>query len=189
MMVQDSIPAIFGLTQNLFIVFTATVFSLLGLRQLYFLLDGPLDRLVYLSYGLSVILGFIGVKLILHALNENNVPFVNDGEPVPVVKISTGLSLSVILGVLIVTVVASVRSPRGRAQSAISGARRHATAYLDLGYTADLAERERIYSKLLVEEQQLRTLTPKYRKLVREEHQLTDLLQRAHTEHDDFLSR
>jgi tellurite resistance protein TerC len=64
----DSIPAIFGLTQNVFLVFTATAFSLLGLRQLYFLIDGLLDRLVYLSYGLAVILAFIGVKLILHAL-------------------------------------------------------------------------------------------------------------------------
>ncbi|QHE74330.1 TerC family protein [Rhodococcus sp. WAY2] len=185
----DSIPAIFGLTQNVYVVFTATVFSLLGLRQLYFLLDGLLDRLVYLSYGLAAILGFIGVKLILHALHENNVPFVNDGNPVPVVVISTGLSLGVIVGVLIVTVVASVRSPRGKAQSAISGARRHATAYLDLGYTADLAERDRIYNKLLAEEQQLLGLTPKYRQLVREEQQLMDLVQRAHTEHDDFLSR
>ncbi|MDX5961878.1 TerC family protein [Rhodococcus opacus] len=185
----DSIPAIFGLTQNVYVVFTATVFSLLGLRQLYFLLDGLLDRLVYLSYGLAAILGFIGVKLILHALHENNVPFVNDGNPVPVVVISTGLSLGVIVGVLIVTVVASVRSPRGKAQSAISGARRHATAYLDLGYTADLAERDRIYNKLLAEEQQLLWLTPKYRQLVREEQQLMDLVQRAHTEHDDFLSR
>ena len=78
----DSIPAIFGLTQNVFIVFTATAFSLLGLRQLYFLIDGLLDRLIYLSYGLAAILGFIGVKLILHALHENNVPFINDGEPV-----------------------------------------------------------------------------------------------------------
>ena len=74
MFALDSIPAIFGLTQNVFLVFTATAFSLLGLRQLYFLLDGLLDRLIYLSYGLAAILGFIGVKLILHALHENNVP-------------------------------------------------------------------------------------------------------------------
>jgi tellurite resistance protein TerC len=73
----DSIPAIFGLTQSVFIVFTATAFSLLGLRQLYFLIDGLLDRLIYLSYGLAAILTFIGVKLILHALHENNLPFVN----------------------------------------------------------------------------------------------------------------
>ena len=62
----DSIPAIFGITQDVFIVFTAVTFSLLGLRQLYFLLDGLLDRLVFLSYGLSVILAFIGYKLIAH---------------------------------------------------------------------------------------------------------------------------
>ena len=124
----DSIPAIFGLTQNVYIVFTATAFSLLGLRQLFFLIDGLLDRLIYLSYGLAAILGFIGVKLILHALHENNVPFINDGEPVHVVEISTGLSLSVIIGVLVVTVVASLISPKGRAQNAVANARRHATA-------------------------------------------------------------
>jgi tellurite resistance protein TerC len=111
----DSIPAIFGLTQNVFLVFTATAFSLLGLRQLYFLIDGLLDRLVYLSYGLAAILGFIGVKLILHALHENNVPFINDGDPVAVVEISTGLSLSVIIGMLVVTVLASLLSKRGQA--------------------------------------------------------------------------
>lgn len=113
----DSIPpAIFGLTQNTYIVFTATVFSLLGLRQLYFLLDGLLDRLVYLSYGLAAILGFIGVKLILHALHENNVPFINGGKPVAVVEVSTSLSLTVIVVVLVVTVIASLLSKRGRAK-------------------------------------------------------------------------
>ncbi|TCM39517.1 TerC/Alx family metal homeostasis membrane protein [Kribbella sp. VKM Ac-2568] len=104
----DSIPAIFGLTQSVFIVFTATAFSLLGLRQLYFLIDGLLDRLIYLSYGLAAILGFIGIKLILHALHENNLPFLNDAEPLEVAEISTGLSLSVIVGVLIATVLASL---------------------------------------------------------------------------------
>ena len=108
----DSIPAIFGLTQNVYIVFTATAFSLLGLRQLYFLIDGLLDRLIYLSFGLAAILAFIGVKLILHALHENNVPFINGGEPVTVVEISTAVSLGVIVGVLLVTVVASLLSPR-----------------------------------------------------------------------------
>lgn len=97
----DSVPAIFGLTRDTYIVFTATAFSLLGLRQLYFLIDGLLDRLVYLSHGLSLILGFIGVKLILHALHE-------DGVDVP--EIGTGVSLLVIIGVLAVTVVASLRS-------------------------------------------------------------------------------
>lgn len=81
----DSIPAIFGLTQSVYIVFVATAFSLMGLRQLYFLIDGLLDRLVYLSYGLATILAFIGVKLILHAMHENNLPFINHGESVHVV--------------------------------------------------------------------------------------------------------
>ena len=78
----DSIPAIFGLTQSVFIVFTATAFSLLGLRQLYFLIDGLLDRLIYLSYGLAAILGFIGVKLILHALAREQPP-VRQRRPAP----------------------------------------------------------------------------------------------------------
>lgn len=111
----DSIPAIFGLTQNTFIVFTATVFSLLGLRQLYFLIDGLLERLIYLSLGLSTILLFIGAKLILHALYDNELGFLNDGQPIPVPEVSTGFSLIVILGVLIITVVVSLASPRGRA--------------------------------------------------------------------------
>lgn len=105
----DSIPAIFGLTQNVYLVFTATAFSLLGLRQLYFLIDGLLDRLIYLSYGLAAILAFIGVKLFLHALHENNVPFINDGEPVNVVEIPTGLSLIVIIGVLTVTKLSKIK--------------------------------------------------------------------------------
>lgn len=110
----DSIPAIFGLTQEPFIVFTATAFSLMGLRQLYFLIDGLLDRLVYLSYGLAAILGFIGVKLILHALHENSLPFINGGEHLPVPEVPTLLSLGVIAGILAVTVTASLLSPAGR---------------------------------------------------------------------------
>jgi len=185
----DSIPAIFGLTQNTFIVFTATAFSLLGLRQLFFLIDGLLDRLIYLSYGLAVILGFIGVKLILHALHENNVPFINDGEHVKVVEISTGLSLSVILGVLLVTVAASVFSRAGRAQNAISNARRHAAGYLDAEYTADPQERERIYRALLAERDQIIALGPKYRQKVRDEPALMDLLDRARASHDAAARR
>ncbi|MBG6237360.1 tellurite resistance protein TerC [Mycetocola sp. CAN_C7] len=185
----DSIPAIFGLTQDIFIVFTATAFSLLGLRQLYFLIDGLLDRLVYLSYGLAAILGFIGVKLILHALHENNVPFINDGQPVPVIEISTGLSLTVIIGVLVVTVIASVVSPRGKAQSAISGARRHATEYIDLEYTTDAAERARVFNRLVDEENAIRALPPKYRALARDEAKLMELVERAHREHDESLQR
>ena len=185
----DSIPAIFGLTQSTFIVFTATAFSLLGLRQLFFLIDGLLDRLIYLSYGLAAILGFIGVKLILHALHENTVPFINDGEPVPVVEISTGLSLSVILGVLVVTIAASLLSPAGRAQNAIANARRHATSYLDSEYTADPAERERIFRLLLTERDQIIALGPKYRQKVRDEPALMALLERARDSHDAAVTR
>jgi tellurite resistance protein TerC len=112
----DSIPAIYGLTQDVYLVFTATAFSLLGLRQLYFLIDGLLDRLIYLSYGLAAILAFIGAKLVLHALHENTLPFINGGRPLHVVEISTGLSLGVIIGVLAITVVVSLASPAGRAQ-------------------------------------------------------------------------
>ncbi|WP_461165507.1 TerC family protein [Tsukamurella serpentis] len=104
----DSIPAIYGLTQEPYLVFMANAFALMGLRQLYFLIGGLLDRLVYLSYGLSIVLGFIGVKLVLHALHENTLPFINGGEGLPVPEISTGLSLSVILGVLAITTIASL---------------------------------------------------------------------------------
>ncbi|OBK20078.1 TerC family protein [Mycobacterium asiaticum] len=185
----DSIPAIFGLTQHVYIVFTATAFSLLGLRQLYFLIDGLLDRLVYLSYGLATILGFIGVKLILHALHENNVPFVNDGEPVRVAEISTTLSLVVIIGVLLVTVIASLLSKRGKAETAIANARRHATAYLDSEYTHDPDERERIFKKLLAERDQIMALGPKYQQQVRGEPALIELLERAADSHDEAVDR
>ena len=109
----DSIPAIFGLTQETYLVFAANAFSLLGLRQLYFLIDGLLDRLVYLSYGLAVILGFIGAKLVIHALHTNELPFVNGGEHVTAIpEISTPISLAVILGTLLVTTVASLAHRR-----------------------------------------------------------------------------
>ena len=180
----DSIPAIFGLTQNVFIVFTAVAFSLMGLRQLYFLIDGLLDRLIYLSYGLAAILGFIGVKLILHALHENNLPFINNGEPVEVVEISTGLSLTVILGVLIVTVIASLVSPKGRVKNAISAGRRHAAEYLDLDETAEVEAREEIYRRMTDEEAQLRELPAKYKALIRHETEFTELLRQAHEKHN-----
>jgi tellurite resistance protein TerC len=102
----DSIPAIFGLTKEPYLVFTANAFALMGLRQLYFLLGGLLDRLVYLSYGLAFILAFIGVKLILEAAHENGF------EQAPEVPI--WMSLAVIVGALAVTTVASlVRVRRG----------------------------------------------------------------------------
>jgi tellurite resistance protein TerC len=108
----DSIPAIFGLTQEPYLVFTANVFALMGLRQLYFLLGGLLKRLVYLSQGLALILMFIGVKLVLHALHENELPFINGGEHVPVPEIPTLLSLGVIVVTLVITTVASLYKTR-----------------------------------------------------------------------------
>ncbi|MFF9482413.1 TerC family protein [Streptomyces sp. NPDC014733] len=102
----DSIPAIFGLTQDPYIVFTANAFALMGLRQLYFLIGGLLKKLVHLSYGLSVILGFIGVKLMLHALHES-------GVAVP--EISIPVSLGVICAVLVVTTVTSLLADRKQA--------------------------------------------------------------------------
>ncbi|MEU8318428.1 TerC family protein [Nonomuraea sp. NPDC048881] len=177
----DSIPAIFGLTQNVYLVFTATAFSLLGLRQLYFLIDGLLDRLIYLAYGLAVILAFIGVKLGLHALHENNVPFINDGEPVNVTEISTGLSLSVIVGVLLVTVAASLASPRGRAQNVVSAVRRHAQDYLDV--EKDPARREEVYRDLLAAEARLGELPERQRAGVARDERLAALVARAHAEH------
>ncbi|MEV4945941.1 TerC family protein [Streptomyces sp. NPDC053755] len=103
----DSIPAIFGLTQDPYIVFTANAFALMGLRQLYFLIGGLLKKLVHLSYGLSVILGFIGVKLVLHALHES-------GVHVP--EISIPFSLAVICGVLIITTITSLIASKKQAQ-------------------------------------------------------------------------
>ena len=108
----DSIPAIYGLTQEPYIVFTANVFALMGLRQLYFLLGDMLKRLVYLSQGLAFILFFIGVKLVLHALHENELPFINGGEHVPVPEIPTLLSLGVIIVTLVVTTAASLYKTR-----------------------------------------------------------------------------
>ncbi|MBD0282718.1 MAG: TerC/Alx family metal homeostasis membrane protein, partial [Thermoleophilaceae bacterium] len=108
----DSIPAVFGVTDEAFIVFVANAFALLGLRALYFLVTGLLDRLVYLSTGLSLILAFIGVKLLLHYGHLRN-------DAIP--EVSTAMSLIVILVVLAVTVVASVlkarRDPRARAHA------------------------------------------------------------------------
>lgn len=108
----DSIPAIYGLTKEPYLVFTANVFALMGLRQLYFLLGDMLKRLVYLSQGLAFILFFIGIKLILHALHENELPFINGGEPVHVPEIPTLASLGVIVVTLLITTVASLYKTR-----------------------------------------------------------------------------
>ena len=110
----DSIPAIFGVSRELFIVFCANAFALLGLRALYFLVSGLLDRLVYLSTGLALILGFIGVKLVLHFAHQQT-------RSAP--DISTGVSLTVIVLILTITTVASLR--RSRREPAV---RAHAAA-------------------------------------------------------------
>ncbi|MEZ0066974.1 tellurite resistance protein TerC [Streptacidiphilus sp. MAP12-20] len=101
---MDSIPAIFGLTQDPYIVFTANAFALMGLRQLYFLIGGLLKKLVHLSYGLSVILGFIGVKLLLHALHEAGAHWAPE--------IGIPFSLAFIVVVLAVTTITSLRASR-----------------------------------------------------------------------------
>ncbi|MFC1414909.1 TerC family protein [Streptacidiphilus sp. N1-12] len=101
---MDSIPAIFGLTQDPYIVFTANAFALMGLRQLYFLIGGLLKKLVHLSYGLSVILGFIGVKLLLHALHEAGAHWAPE--------IGIPFSLGFIVIVLAVTTVTSLLASR-----------------------------------------------------------------------------
>ncbi len=109
----DSIPAIFGLTKDPFIVFTSNVFALLGLQQLYFLLGELLDKLVYLPLGLSIVLGFIGVKLIMEALHGNSLPFVNGGRPISwVPEVPTWLSLAVIVVAIGGSALASVLKMR-----------------------------------------------------------------------------
>jgi tellurite resistance protein TerC len=113
MFALDSIPAIYGITQEPYIVFTTHALSLLGLRQMYFQLGCLLERLVYLPYGLGVILAFIGVKMVFHALHENNLPFINGGEGVHgAPEISTVTSLLVIVVVLVVTIAASLWKSR-----------------------------------------------------------------------------
>ena len=181
----DSIPAIFGLTQNTYIVFTATAFSLLGLRQLYFLIDGLLDRLVYLSYGLSIILAFIGVKLVFHALHENTLPFINGGEPLLAVpEITTGLSLSVIVGVLVLTVLASLLSPKGRALATVNRAHREAQAFLEMTYSDFEERREARYERMIAHEQAIDALPAKHRQAAVAQKHVRELLADAHLSHE-----
>jgi tellurite resistance protein TerC len=105
----DSIPAIYGLTKEPYLVLMANVFALMGLRQLYFLIGGLLQRLVYLSKGLAFLLLFIGVKLILHAMHVNELPFINGGNSITwAPDIPIWLSLLVIVGTLVVTAAASL---------------------------------------------------------------------------------
>jgi tellurite resistance protein TerC len=114
----DSIPAIFGITTDAFIVFTANVFALMGLRQLYFLLGSLVDKLHYLKYGIAFILAFIGVKLVLHAMHENELPFINGGKHIEwAPDISTEVSLYVIAGSIAVAAIASyVRLNRAKSK-------------------------------------------------------------------------
>ena len=124
----DSIPAIFGITKEPYLVLTANIFALMGLRQLYFLIGGLLQRLIYLSYGLAFLLAFIGVKLIFHAMHENELGFINGGHHIEwAPEIPIWLSLVVILATLVVTAVLSLwASSRMTAaeQDAATGPRR-----------------------------------------------------------------
>jgi tellurite resistance protein TerC len=111
----DSIPAIYGLTKEPYLVLTANLFALMGLRQLYFLIGDLLRRLIFLSYGLAFLLLFIGAKLILHAMHENTLPFVNGGEHIHwAPDIPIWVSLVVIVGTLAVTTVLSLAVDRRR---------------------------------------------------------------------------
>ena len=186
MFALDSIPAIFGLTQNVFIVFTATTFSLLGLRQLYFLLDGLLDRLVYLKYGLAAILGFIGVKLILHALHENNLPFINDGEHVNVWEVPTFVSLGVIIAILTVTIVASLVRPHGKAMTVIGNLKRRSHEYLDTDFSGDPESQQELFDKINSDEDAMQGLDRKYFEDEGDVWELEQLLRRVWDKHQRF---
>ncbi|NWN89335.1 MAG: TerC family protein [Micrococcaceae bacterium] len=177
----DSIPAIYGLTQEPYIVFTANAFALLGLRQLYFLIDGLLDRLVYLGYGLAAILGFIGVKLMLHALSQNNLPFIYDGQDVPVGEPSTGMSLLVIIGILIVTIVWSLASPRGKALRALQNAEKFAHRYSQLPDNAAAEERKEAAEKMDYWTQQAEQTEHRYLdELIKHKDQWSAIIRTAH---------
>ena len=121
MFAVDSIPAIFGVTQDPFIVFTANLFALMGLRQLYFLLGDLLEKLKYLHYGVAFILGFIGVKLILHAMHENELPFINGGHPIEwAPDINNWVSLGVIFASMAVATIASLISSSREKRAALT---------------------------------------------------------------------
>jgi tellurite resistance protein TerC len=127
----DSIPAIFGITRDPFIVFATNLFALMGLRQLYFLLGGLLDRLVYLPYALSAILGFIGIKLILEALHTNSISWINGGHGFHwAPEIPIWLSLTVIVVSLAVGTIASLikSSSDARKEAALESAEEPASS-------------------------------------------------------------
>jgi len=111
----DSIPAVYGLTNEPYIVFMANAFALMGLRQLYFLLSGLMERLKYLGVGLAIILAWIGVKLVIHALHKNELPFLNNGEAIKAIpEIETNVSLGFIIVTLVVTTVVSLIATRDK---------------------------------------------------------------------------
>lgn len=177
----DSIPAIYGLTQEPYIVFTANAFALLGLRQLYFLIDGLLDRLVYLGYGLAAILGFIGIKLMLHALSQNNLPFIYDGQDVPVGEPSTGMSLLVIIGILILTIVWSLASPRGKALRALQNAEKFAHRYSQLPDDISTEERKEAAEKMDYWTEQAEATEHRYlEELIKHKDQWSAIIRVAH---------
>lgn len=119
----DSIPAIFGLTQEPFLVLMANIFALMGLRQLYFLIGGLMQKLIYLTHGLSFLLAFIGVKLFLHAMHVNELPFINGGEHIKwAPEIGIIPSLSVIIGTLVITTVLSLVVSGRREKNALKDA-------------------------------------------------------------------
>ena len=183
----DSIPAIFGLTQEPYIVFTATAFSLMGLRQLYFLIDGLLDRLIYLSWGLSLILAFIGVKLVLHALHENTLPFINDGAHVPVVEIGIGASLAVIISVLVVTVLVSLYSPKGRALRTIQRTQDLTERYLALPADAPAEERNALAQQIAEAHAHFPRISEKHKdELIESRARFRTMLETARGQHREF---
>ena len=133
----------------------------MGLRQLYFLIEGLLDRLIYLKYGLSLVLGFIGVKLVLEALHTNQLPFINDGEGVNVFTFSAATSLPIIIGILLITVLVSLYSKRGRIASAVGSLDRLAHSYLHTEYKESRESREEQFAEILAGEEKLKTLDQK----------------------------
>ncbi len=179
----DSIPAIYGLTTDVYIVFTATAFSLMGLRQLYFLIEGLLDRLIYLKYGLSLVLGFIGIKLVLEALHTNQLGFINGGENVDVFTFSAATSLPIIIGILVITVLVSLYSRRGRVASAIGSLDRLALSYLHTEYKEDPASREEHFQKILAGEERLKELDERLVKSELDGSNTVWALERAHRLH------
>ncbi len=182
----DSVPAIYGVTQNVYIVFTATAFAMMGLRQLYFLIDDLLDRLVFLKYGLATILGFIGIKLILEALHTNTLWFINGGNHVPVYVFGRVESLSVVGIVLAITIVASLFSPKGVVASAVRVLDRKCHAYLHEEYHGSDDDRRALYDEIIEREKALSKLNPELVAHYRDETGVELALQKVHKLHGDL---